>query len=493
MSNYIYSSVNQIINDIGSAVITFLKLSYQNKFKLLFTVLVILASVRFGSLFSLPPTNISTFWPANAIVLTLILGIRYRFWNIYLIYSFLAYVAGELWIGFELELSLVYALSNCAGITIAAYLIKNSRNLTSVLCLNISVPSFLLYIAFAALLSASISGLFTIYYTYPGQIDLILFIRRWMLADFTGYILFVPILYVVIPLSMRKIKKNIRTYWRDALPIFSAHLLTCLAVVALGLISEIYFPIFFYFPLIIIIWAAFKLGVFGALFAMLIYAMMIIISALNHMGPFSQLPPEENILALQFFIIINVTMLLMILDLIRQRDDYQSLSLTDELTQLANYRSFENYLSRLWQAAIREDFPLTLITIDIDYFKKYNDTYGHIKGNECLRKIADAINNSVSRSTDFVSRVGGEEFSCILSNTNAESSIEVVNRIMSTVHELNIPHETSTISNCVTVSIGVCSMKPVNGSIYAELVNKADESLYEAKNKGRNNWVKYLN
>lgn len=491
ITNSIYLSISTDNKENADSTIkSIFQLHHRQMFKLIMMMMVILASVRFGGFFSLPPTNISTFWPANAIIVALLLVTPYQRWGVYLICSLFTYIIAELWIDFTLELSLVYALSNCIGIGVAAYFIRKNQNHVSTLNLNISIFSFLFYTAFAATLAASISGMYTYLFINQEQLNILVFVRRWALADFTGYLLLVPLIYIVLMHSLQEIKTAVSSYWRDALPIFTILLFTCLLVSGIGLLSESFQAVYFYLPLPIILWATFKLGIFGAVFSMFIYALTVIIGALNKMGPFPQLPPEENIIALQIFIAINVFMILMVADLIKQRDQYHGLSFIDELTQIANYRHFDHFFYQLWQSAIREGYLITLISIDIDYFKNYNDCYGHSKGDECLRKISKAINQSVNRSTDLASRVGGEEFSCILSSTDAEQGLEVVKRIMSAINNLNIRHEASTVSDRVTVSIGISSVKPAYGSTYKALVDKADECLYEAKGKGRNTWVR---
>ncbi|MFM7887897.1 MAG: diguanylate cyclase domain-containing protein, partial [Pseudanabaena sp.] len=132
----------------------------------------------------------------------------------------------------------------------------------------------------------------------------------------------------------------------------------------------------------------------------------------------------------------------------------------DSLTQLANRRCFDEYLKQEWQRLVRERQPLSLIMCDIDFFKNYNDTYGHIAGDDCLRKVSCLIKQSVHRPADLVARYGGEEFVLVLPNTDIEGSIQVSEVIRQKLLEMKLPHEDSSVSKFVTLSMGVTSLIP---------------------------------
>lgn len=160
------------------------------------------------------------------------------------------------------------------------------------------------------------------------------------------------------------------------------------------------------------------------------------------------------------------------------------LSRTDSLTELANRRYFNDYLDLEWNRAIREKIPISLLMIDIDYFKFFNDNYGHIQGDRCLKEVAKELKDSLNRSIDFVARYGGEEFVLVLPNTlNAEI---VAQRCQKNIESLEIPHEYSKVSKYVTVSIGLTTMIPSLELSKTQLIMQADKALYQAKEKGRN-------
>ena len=165
------------------------------------------------------------------------------------------------------------------------------------------------------------------------------------------------------------------------------------------------------------------------------------------------------------------------------------LSMVDELTGVANRRGMEDYLAREWGYAIRNSEPLTLIMADVDFFKLYNDTYGHQVGDECLRKVASVLNETITRSGDLVARYGGEEFIVVLRNTDVLGGRQVGESLRQRVEDLGIAHATSTIAPYVTVSLGIVTKFPQRGHSYNELIDKADQFLYQAKNSGRNRSV----
>ncbi|HJO94568.1 MAG TPA: diguanylate cyclase [Victivallales bacterium] len=162
------------------------------------------------------------------------------------------------------------------------------------------------------------------------------------------------------------------------------------------------------------------------------------------------------------------------------------LTIIDPLTNIPNRRKFHEYLSRELNLSFRNKLPISVIMADIDYFKKYNDTYGHYCGDKCLQTIAEAIKNSLKRVSDLVGRFGGEEFIIILPNTDSSGALTVASEIQDNVRKLKIEHVSSKISKFVTLSFGVVSITPNKIFSIKDIINYADEALYEAKSEGRN-------
>ena len=169
----------------------------------------------------------------------------------------------------------------------------------------------------------------------------------------------------------------------------------------------------------------------------------------------------------------------------RANQELKRIANLDGLTQIANRRRFDENLKHEWQRLAREKQNLSLILCDIDYFKDYNDCYGHQAGDSCLRKIAKTINAALHRPADFAARYGGEEFAVILPNTPPDGALQVAEEIRSNVKVLQLHHERSKISTYVTLSLGVSSLIPCRESSIEELIAIADCALYKAKERGR--------
>ncbi|NQZ09564.1 MAG: sensor domain-containing diguanylate cyclase, partial [Algicola sp.] len=167
------------------------------------------------------------------------------------------------------------------------------------------------------------------------------------------------------------------------------------------------------------------------------------------------------------------------------------LSKVDGLTDIANRRRFDEEYEQDWIEAQRNQLPLSLIMADIDFFKQFNDTYGHQVGDDCLQKVAKALEKSVIRSADLVARFGGEEFVVILPNTDSKGACTIAQTILDNVKQLNIEHQTSTVANILTTSLGIATLTPVKNDVLSTLLGQADKALYQAKETGRDRWVLY--
>ncbi|MGG6296632.1 diguanylate cyclase domain-containing protein [Leptolyngbya sp. AN02str] len=162
------------------------------------------------------------------------------------------------------------------------------------------------------------------------------------------------------------------------------------------------------------------------------------------------------------------------------------LATSDGLTHIANRRRFDDYLRQQWQHLARERSPLSVLLCDIDYFKQYNDTYGHLQGDDCLREVARVLNQSVRRPSDLVARYGGEEFAIILPNTPLDGARTIAQDVLKAVANLHIPHGRSPISPVLTISIGLACQMPDLTRSPNTILEIADRLLYQAKLRGRN-------
>lgn len=174
-----------------------------------------------------------------------------------------------------------------------------------------------------------------------------------------------------------------------------------------------------------------------------------------------------------------------------QTHELQQLSFTDSLTDVANRRSFDDRLAHDLQTARRYKWPISLLLIDLDFFKLYNDNYGHLAGDDCLRTVASLLKQSLQRDNDFVARYGGEEFVCILPDTDRAGAERMAIRMLNTISTAAIPHVFSKAAPHITISIGIISTQVDETLLDNALLEKADQALYEAKRNGKNGYVVY--
>ncbi|WP_180164951.1 sensor domain-containing diguanylate cyclase [Acinetobacter sp. YH12049] len=169
----------------------------------------------------------------------------------------------------------------------------------------------------------------------------------------------------------------------------------------------------------------------------------------------------------------------------RQLEEY---SYKDGLTGIANRRLFDDFYQREWLNAIRTQKPLSLILIDLDYFKQYNDLNGHVIGDTCLRQIAKSLESCCTRPRDLVARFGGEEFAWILPETNEAAAAVMADRIIEAVRAARLPHKASAVSELVTLSMGVKTIIPSDLDNRMQFLDQVDKNLYVAKRQGRNRY-----
>lgn len=167
-------------------------------------------------------------------------------------------------------------------------------------------------------------------------------------------------------------------------------------------------------------------------------------------------------------------------------DKVLALSNTDELTQLSNRRQLDVVLAKEWGRAVRSQLPMAFIMFDLDFFKHYNDTFGHQQGDECLRKVSAVLRQTFKRPGDCIARYGGEEFAAILPDTSIEGAAKMALQVLADVVALRIPAANTAASAFVTMSAGVAAMVPIQDDQMVHLVSKADAALYRAKQAGRN-------
>jgi len=173
-------------------------------------------------------------------------------------------------------------------------------------------------------------------------------------------------------------------------------------------------------------------------------------------------------------------------ELKKHRDYLKEQTLHDGLTGIANRRRFDEFLASTWDFSLRKSAVIAVVMVDLDYFKLYNDNYGHQEGDECLKKVAKILASSLRRKIDLAARYGGEEFACIMPGADLDRAMAMAEQFRQNVLALRIPHAHSQVDRFVTISLGVASVLPAPDDSCETLVGNADKALYKAKNNGRN-------
>lgn len=201
--------------------------------------------------------------------------------------------------------------------------------------------------------------------------------------------------------------------------------------------------------------------------------------------PINEVVLGAKVRAMQRIIQMRHSLLVLASKLDSANRELTRLSAVDGLTGVANRRQFDEALSREWRRCLRLRKPLALLMIDVDFFKQYNDTFGHQSGDECLKTVAAALQGQLRRPADIVARYGGEEFAAILPDTSQEGAMRVAESLRAAVQDLSLPHLISP-AGVVTVSIGVAAQEPKAAEGKERLLSASDWALYEAKRLGRN-------
>jgi diguanylate cyclase (GGDEF)-like protein len=177
----------------------------------------------------------------------------------------------------------------------------------------------------------------------------------------------------------------------------------------------------------------------------------------------------------------------------RNQQQLKNIARIDALTSICNRREFDLRLISEWGRGARSEHSLALLMIDVDLFKQYNDHYGHLRGDDCLVKVAQILSSCVQRAGDLIARYGGEEFVVLLPDVGLEGATRVARACVKAIFDARMPHDSSTVAPWVTVSIGVAAMQPIYEKSCTLLVEQADIALYQAKQDGRNRVRRFEN
>ncbi|MCY7406332.1 MAG: diguanylate cyclase [Alkalinema sp. CAN_BIN05] len=413
-----------------------------------------------------------------------------------------------------LLINVACALGNCLQPLIANYLIKNFAKHKNIFS---HVDTVLLYVV-AAIFSPVVSA--TVGMTSLCLAGLVPWHNygiswlTWWIASAIAHLIFTPTILLYEKSQKGERRLNL---WEVGLVLLSILLVSW---VGFGYSYRVE-----YLLLPLLIWTVSRCGKFFASLLVSIVSLIAIFASVQGYGFYNKASPNESLLLLQSFMAVFALTSLILSAVIDERTEAQLLLMQsieslesqvierttklqqsetslkqanleleklvnlDSLTQIANRRCFDDRIRFEWERLSREQQPLSLLLFDIDYFKRYNDCYGHQVGDNCLKAIAQALEQTLYRPADLVARYGGEEFVAILPNTDLDGAIIVAEEIRSAIVNLKIPHQNSDISDMVTVSVGITTLIPSPKQKSSTLIQEADIALYRAKQQGRNRSV----
>ncbi len=411
-------------------------------------------------------------------------------------------------------INIACALGNTLQPLIATYLIKNFARHQNIFS---HVRTVVLYIA-AAIFSPMISATLGISSLYAAQViswqAYGISWLTWWLASAIAHLVFTPTILLCKDFWQAYRRRSV---WEIGLMLI---LFAIVSWCSFGLKYRLE-----YLLLPILIWTVIRYGSFFASLLVSVISLIGIFASTQGYGFCDRGSPNESLLLLQSFMAVFSLTSLILSAVIEEKNaaqlslkqtlenlenlvtdrtakleqsealltqanlDLQKLVNVDGLTQVANRRCFDHRLALEWKRLSRESQPISLILFDIDYFKRYNDCYGHQSGDDCLTTIAQTVKQVLLRPADLVARYGGEEFAVILPNTDAKGAIKVAEQIRTAVTNLGIDHQNSDINDIVTISLGVTSILPNLTQEPSILIKQADIVLYRAKKQGRNQSV----
>ena len=430
----------------------------------------------------------SIYWPHNAIGLGLLLITERKRWP-WIVGGFtMASILNEIAAHDSLAEMLFATPCNLGQVLFSAYLLPRFRSLRDWM---MEPHLALRFAAFAIVIGPALSSVPAAWHLSPAQGSFWLILLKWALPDALGTALWTPL---VITLVSRETYDLFRP---KALPQTLA-LLSGLFAVAFMTFNQARYPLAFV-PYPMLLFVALRLGFSGAVVGANMLSLVAAYFSVRGLGPFhlqAEGWTDQKEFILQCYSTLAVLFVFPLTVILVERrnfaeklqqalEEMKNLATIDQLTALANRRRFDETLDTEWKRAIRDATSISLLMIDADHFKSFNDHYGHVAGDDCLRGIAVALNSKPLRQHDLVARYGGEEFAAILPGAPAGIAEELAEQMRLSVSENCVPHEGNP-TGCVTVSIGCASLVPTKEMSPADLIASADRALYLAKEGGRN-------
>jgi len=465
--------------------------------------LVHLASVKLTFFCAVTPENVVVVWLPNTVLLAALMRFRgQRAWlmaaltfcsdayaNLSAFTPLVAVLSGLINV---LEVSVTFLLMRRTGTSLD---LKRVEDLYKFTIAGPLIGSLIASLLAAALIKTQVAT----------DVSYLSLTRLWWFGDALGMMIYTPLLLALTETSTERV--TLRKV--DGFAVLLIMVLTCAILSAYGGdVAGISVTPTLLLPMVL--YVAVRFGTRWTTFTVAALSLAISMMLTHGHKPFGDISVHLEIVRTQEFIltlcIVGIGFSVLINELrmrergleerVRQRtreleetnSKLATLSQTDGLTGIANRRRFDEVLATEWQRAGRSGQPLTLAMLDLDYFKKYNDTYGHQAGDECLRTIAEVLGDKVRRTSDLAARYGGEEFAFIAPMTDSENARNIAESICRALEQRALPHAASPMQ-VVTASIGVAVMVPDKNDTPQSLLQRADAALYQAKQQGRNRVV----
>lgn len=458
--------------------------------RLLFSFLTLLLCSWLGIALSRQSEGVATIWLTNGMLFALVVTRPRDRWVRYFLIGFLADTLADMIYGDPARLAVGVSFANSVEVITSCLLLTHWFGTPLNLTKRRPLLGFLgVAVVGATAVSSALGASWTLLFVKAGP-WLTLF-RTWYLGDILGMAILAPLVFILqrpgffVMLHRRQLPNTLL-------------LLTVPAITTILVFNHSTDPlIFIIFPALLLV--VFRLGFPGTVLAIFMVAGISIAFTVAGRGPLMlivsttmlhRIVVEQIFVAVALFTTFPVAALLeerkeLELSLQKSEQRYRELANADALTGLANRRGFDEQLEAEWQRATRTRQSLAILLIDVDLFKSYNDIFGHIGGDECLRCIANVIASALQRSSDRASRFGGEEFAVILPDTQLSGALIVAENIRKAVIAMNLPHPRNP-HGCQTISIGVATTVAGLDQTAISLLTLSDVALYRAKELGRN-------
>jgi len=458
--------------------------------ELTLTFFVLLLFSWLGIVLSRQSAGVATIWFTNGMLFAVVVSRPREVWLQYFALGLLADVLADVLYGDRLALALGVSVANSVEVILSSFALTYWFGWPFNLSKRRPLLGFLgVAVVGATAITSAIGASWTLLFVNAGPWWMLF--RTWYLGDILGMAIMAPLVFVLLRPGFFEVLQGKQL-------LNTLGLLTIPAIATALVFTHDKDPlIFFIFPALLLV--VFQLGFPGSVLTVFVIAVISISLTVTGHGPLMLIQDPHmlhRIVVVQIFLAVALFTAFPVAALLEERkalEDslqrseslYRQLANADGLTGLANRRWFDERLEEEWQRGLKSGQPLALLLIDVDLFKAYNDLFGHLGGDGCLRRIAGVIANALPKSGDVASRFGGEEFAVILPNTGTEQALAVAESLRLGVEAMNLPH-TESPWGVQTVSIGVAVWVPERTETALGLLSASDSALYCAKRLGRN-------